>query len=90
MALDGTVYAASTVEGVAVVSGISRRGTSRCVIPTGGPVWGMAITPDGKKVFLAMSNAGVRRISTGSGHLTPLTDRVCPEHLALDPVSDCL
>jgi hypothetical protein len=54
------------------------------IIPTDGSVWNMAITPDGSKLYLAMGKAGVKRLSTGTGKLVQISDRVCPEHVAID------
>ena len=54
------------------------------LIATGGPVISMAITPDGEKLFLAMGTSGLKRLSTGSGKLAVVSDRVCPENLEMD------
>jgi DNA-binding winged helix-turn-helix (wHTH) protein len=82
---DGTLYVGSPVEGVMVLSAAGRSGmVVRKVIPTGGPVWDLAITPDGEKLFLAMSSHGVKRLSISSGKLGPVTDRTCPESLEMD------
>jgi DNA-binding beta-propeller fold protein YncE len=54
------------------------------IIPTGGAVWDMALTPDGRKLYLAMSYKGVKRFSTKTRTLTQLTDRVCPEFVEMD------
>ena len=80
---NGKLYIGSTVEGIMVLdidSGRLLPGT----IPTGGRVVGMAITPDGEKLFLAMSMSGLKRLSTGSGNLAVVSDRTCPEHLEMD------
>ncbi len=54
------------------------------VIPTGGPVIDMAVTPSGKKIFLTMGIAGLLRISIGSWKTSQITDRVCPMYLEID------
>jgi DNA-binding beta-propeller fold protein YncE len=80
---NGTLYIGSLVEGIMVVdiaTGHLRPG----FIATGGPVRGMAITPDGGELFLAMSMKGLKRLSIGSEKLTQVSDRVCPQYLAMD------
>src|SRR5262249_60739060 len=75
VARDGTVYVGSPVEGVMVYDpGVKRFRPSP--ILTYGPVWNMALTPDGRKLFLAMSQAGVRRLSVETGELKQITNQV--------------
>lgn len=81
---DGKLYAGSLVDGVMVID-ITHDPVVASTIPTGGPVCGMALTPDGGKLYLAMSQFGVKRLSTRSGKLVSVTDQVCPEQLAIDP-----
>jgi DNA-binding winged helix-turn-helix (wHTH) protein/DNA-binding beta-propeller fold protein YncE len=79
----GKLYIGSSVEGIMVVDvepGRLRPG----LIATGGSVLGMAITPEGDKLYLAMSNQGLKRLSIGSGELTQVSDRICPEYLEMD------
>jgi hypothetical protein len=82
---DGTIYIGSQVEGIMTLH--ARRRSSSVlpeIMPTDGPVWNMAMTPDGSKLYLAMGMAGVKRFSIKSRQLVQITDRVCPEHLAID------
>jgi hypothetical protein len=51
---------------------------------------GMAITADGGKVFLAMSMGGLKQLSTGTGKLVQVSDRICPERLATDLLGERL
>jgi DNA-binding beta-propeller fold protein YncE len=75
---DGTIYVGSMAEGIMVVDASKgASGVIRDVIPTGGPVWNMAITPDGRKIFLAMGKLGIKRLSTQTRDLIQITDRVC-------------
>jgi hypothetical protein len=53
-------------------------------IPTGQPVFDLAVTPDEKKIFLAMSSGGLRRILTASGEAATLSEFACPIYVALD------
>jgi DNA-binding winged helix-turn-helix (wHTH) protein/DNA-binding beta-propeller fold protein YncE len=79
---DGKLYIGSQVDGIMVLDIDS--GRLLPTIPAGGPVRGMAITPDGSQLFLAMSTNGLKRLSTGPGKLTPVSDRICPERLEMD------
>ena len=79
---DGKLYIGSSFDGVMIVSIDS--GQLLATIPTGGPVIGMAMTPDGGQLFLAMSMNGLKRLSIGSGKLTQISDRICPEYLEID------
>jgi len=54
------------------------------VVPTRGAVRGIAVTPDSKKIFLAMGVGGLIRISSGNWERVQITDRVCPEYLEMD------
>jgi DNA-binding winged helix-turn-helix (wHTH) protein len=82
---DGVLYIASVLEGVMVVSTDREAGaTLREVVATGGPVRSLQLSLDGEKLFLAMSSAGVKVLSTRSKKLGQLTDRVCPENLVMD------
>jgi DNA-binding beta-propeller fold protein YncE len=80
---NGKLYIGSPVEGIMTVdmeTGQLRPG----LIATGGPIRGMAMTPDGGKLFLALSGNGLKRLSTGSGKLVVVSDRICPERLEMD------
>ncbi len=80
---NGRLYVGSTVEGITVVDIDTER-----ILPerisTDGPVFGMALTPDGKKLFLAMGKSGVKRLSIRSGTFAQVSDRICPEALTMD------
>jgi DNA-binding beta-propeller fold protein YncE len=85
VAPDGVLYIGSILEGIMVVSTDRQAGaTLREVVATGGPVRSLALSPDGEKLFLAMSSAGVKVLSIRSKKLSQLTDRVCPENLVMD------
>lgn len=83
VSLSGRLYIASPVEGLFVLD-IAREQLLPGAISTGGPVWDLAVTPDGEKLFLAMGAAGLKRLSTRTGKIDQVSDRVCPEHLAVD------
>jgi hypothetical protein len=53
-------------------------------IPTGRPVFDLAVTPDEKKIFLAMASGGLIRIMTASGKAATLSEFACPLYVALD------
>ena len=85
MSPDGDrLFVASTVSGIAVIDTVSDRPIQK-MIETGGRVFDIAITPDGEKLFMAMSMKGVKRLLLKTGDLKQITDRICPEHLRLDP-----
>jgi hypothetical protein len=81
---DGMLYIGSRVEGVMVVD-TARVPFLRNTITTGGPVWDLAITPDGEKLFLAMSYAGLKRLSTRTGAVDRVSNQICPEYVGIDP-----
>jgi DNA-binding winged helix-turn-helix (wHTH) protein/DNA-binding beta-propeller fold protein YncE len=81
---DGKVYISSQIEGIMVFD-IARDRLVAGLIPTHGSVWDMAITPDGKKLFLAMSQFGVKRLLVRTGELKQITNQQCPQYLELDP-----
>jgi DNA-binding beta-propeller fold protein YncE len=83
IARDGKLYLGSQVEGLRVFD--TKTGQLLpAVIQTGGPVFDIAVTPDGDKLFLAMSQAGVKVLHTRSGRLRQVTNRTCPENIELD------
>lgn len=84
----GVLYVGSRVEGIMVLD--TTKELLLGTIPTGGPVQAMALTPDGEKLFLAMRQFGLKRLQTGSRKLDQISDRVCPEHLAVDPAGTSL
>ena len=53
-------------------------------LPTGGQIYDFAIDPRGRRLFLAMGQLGLKRLSLPSGSLTQITDRVCPIYVAID------
>ena len=85
MTRDGErIYVGSLVEGVMVVDTEHDRVLDR-VLPTGGPVYSVAVTPDEKKVFVAMVAAGLKRISTRTGESRLLSGIACPISVGIDP-----
>jgi len=60
------------------------RGSVERLIPTGRPVFDLAVTPDEKKIFLAMASGGLRRILTASGEAATLSEFACPMYVAMD------
>ncbi len=80
---DGKLYIGSTGDGLMTLD-TRRDRLMPYIVPTGGAVFDMALTPDGKKLYLAMSYRGVKRFSPETGALAQLTDRVCPEYLEMD------
>jgi serine/threonine protein kinase len=81
---NGKLYLGSHIEGIMVYDFKQARLESG-LIATHGPVWDIAVSPDGDRLFLAMSQSGVRRLSTRTGELKTITEAACPEKLALDP-----
>jgi hypothetical protein len=59
-------------------------GSVERLIPTGRPVFDLTVTPDEKKIFLAMASGGLRRILTSSGEAATLSEFACPMYLAMD------
>jgi DNA-binding beta-propeller fold protein YncE len=84
MSRDGNrLYILSPSGGIVVVD-TGREGLAPRVIPTPGPVYDGALTPDGKKLFITMNRLGVWRMLTMNGQLKQVTDQICPVHLGLD------
>jgi DNA-binding winged helix-turn-helix (wHTH) protein/DNA-binding beta-propeller fold protein YncE len=85
MTRDGKrIYVGSLVEGVMIV-GTERDRVLDRALPTGGPVYSVAVTPDEKKVFVAMMAAGLKRISTRTGESKLLSGIACPISVDIDP-----
>jgi DNA-binding beta-propeller fold protein YncE len=80
----GKLYIGSSVDGLMVLD-IASEQLLPHIMPTGGPVWDIAATPDGSKLFLAMGTAGLKRLTIGTSGLVQVSDRVSPQHLAMDP-----
>lgn len=59
-------------------------GSVERLIPTGRPVFDLTVTPDEKKIFLAMASGGLRRIMTASGEAATLSEFACPMYVAMD------
>ncbi|MBI2681259.1 MAG: winged helix-turn-helix domain-containing protein [Candidatus Solibacter usitatus] len=78
------IYIGSSTDGVMVVDAEQDRVLER-IFATGGPVRNLAVTPDEKKVFLAMGAAGLKRISMVSGEIRLLSEIACPEYVGIDP-----
>ena len=77
------LYVGSRMDGVMVIN-VAHDPYLESMVPSGGPVWDLALTPDGDKLFLAMGYAGLKRWRTKRGTVERVSDRACPEHLALD------
>ncbi len=60
------------------------KGNVERLIPTGRPVFDLAVTPDEKKIFLATMSGGLRRILTASGDVATLSEFACPMYVAMD------
>ena len=85
----GVLYIGSPVGGLMTVDLTAEQLQPR-TMPTGGEVWDLALTPAGDKLFLAMRSAGLKRLMTQTGRFDQITDRTCPESLALDPQGKAL
>ena len=70
-------------DGLVMVMDTSR-GTVERLIPTGRPVFDLAVTPDEKKIFLAMASGGLKRIMTASGEAATLSEFACPMYVEMD------
>ena len=79
----GTLYIGSRVEGILAFD-TKIYDLDPNPIPTHGPVWDMAITPDGQKLFLAMGRQGVKRLAVRTRELRQIATQACPENLELD------
>jgi len=55
------------------------------VIPTGAPAFGIVVTPDEKKLFLALGHQGLKRIDLKTGEGRILSPVACPFYLGIDP-----
>jgi DNA-binding winged helix-turn-helix (wHTH) protein len=80
--LKGMLYIGASSDGVMVVDAAEH--IQPGIIPTGGPVRGIVVTPDGEKLFLALEYAGLKRLLWRTGKLDLVSDRICPEYLATD------
>ena len=60
------------------------RGSVERTIRTGRPVFDLTVSPDEKKIFLAMASGGLRRIITASGETDTLSEFACPMYVAMD------
>ena len=77
-----TLYLSSTEPQVVAVDTTDDH--VRRVIPVGAPAFDVAGTRDGRKLFLAMGAAGLRRIDLRSGASRVLSPLAHPSHLELD------
>ena len=53
-------------------------------IPTGRPVFDLTVTPDEKKIYLALASGGLIRIIAASGEAATLSEFACPLYVAMD------
>ena len=81
---NGKLYIGSRVDGLMIFDIASGR-LLQPMIPTGGPVFDMAATPDGAKLFLTLGTAGLKRLIVGKSDLMQISDRVSAQYLAIDP-----
>ncbi len=85
MTRDGKrIYVGLLVDGVMVVDSEHDRVLDRR-LPTGGTVFGLAVTPDEQKLFLAMGSAGLKRLSLGTGKSRLLSEVACPVSVGIHP-----
>jgi DNA-binding winged helix-turn-helix (wHTH) protein/DNA-binding beta-propeller fold protein YncE len=85
MTRDGKrIYLGSKRDGLMVVDTEHDQVLSQ-VLPTGGPVYGLAVTPDEKKIFLAMASAGLKVMDVRTGKTKLLSGIACPVSLGIDP-----
>jgi WD40 repeat protein len=78
------LYVGSRIGGIMVIDAESDQHAPK-LIPTAGPVWDLAVTPDGSKLFVAMSHQGVWRFLTKDWTARQVTNQGCPEHLMIGP-----
>jgi hypothetical protein len=50
-----------------------------------GLMTGLAVTPDGSRVYIALGRGGLRRYDLKSGKVTSIPGLVCPDFLTIDP-----
>src|ERR1051326_242693 len=79
----GRLYIGSLTGGIAIVDTKTDK-LVPLIIGTPGPVHDLVVSPDGKKLFLAMNRHGIWRALTRNGELRQLTDQICPVNLGLD------
>ncbi len=85
MSPDGRIlYVGSATNGVALVDTATDQ-VLPGLIETVGQVFDLAITPDGKKLYMALGAHGVKGLQTNTKQISKVTDRICPENIALDP-----
>ena len=84
MSRDGrSIYFSSTEPQVVVLDTLTESWRDQ-VIATGEPAFDIAVTTDKRKLFLALGNAGLKRIDLVSGESRVLSPIACPIHLSLD------
>ncbi|MGH9664816.1 MAG: YncE family protein, partial [Bryobacteraceae bacterium] len=83
MSRDGTrIYFGSLWEGVTVVNTATDR--LERTIHTGAPVFGLAVSPDNRKLFIAMGNSGLARIDLKTQDRRILSSVAYPFDVGLD------
>jgi len=80
----GQLYIGSSRESYLLVFDVNDERLRDKPIPVGAPVVDMAFNLEGDRLYLAQSNAGLKRLSIGTNDLKQITDRVCPEGLEAD------
>jgi hypothetical protein len=78
------IYVSSLENGVIVVDTGTGGGVER-VISTGAPVYAAAVTPNEKKLFLAMGYGGLMRINLQNNESRVLSPLPCPVSLTINP-----
>jgi hypothetical protein len=76
------LYIGSPDDAVMIID--TERGSVERVVATRGPVYDLAVTPDEGRLFLAMGNAGLKRISTTSPKASTISELACPLFLTMD------
>ncbi len=85
MSPDGRyLYVGSTVNGIMIIDTAQDR-ILPAIIATGGPVFELAVTPDGRKIFAALGQQGVKSVMLSNGEVRQVTRQICPEAVSLDP-----
>jgi WD40 repeat protein len=78
------LYVGSMAGAIVVIDTLTDRVLPQ-MIETSGPVMSLSMTPDGKKLFIAMSQQGLARLLIAAGKMEQITDRICVEHVRVDP-----
>jgi hypothetical protein len=80
-----TLYIGSRMGGIMVADSPQADLRTPKLVTTAGPVWDLALTPDGSKLFVAMGHQGVWRFLTRDWTARELTNQGCPIYLKIGP-----